>query len=407
MSYQNQVITITKGFFESHSKVVTAIPPEEVPSGGGRVNAPRAKLTKREQQLSRCIFFTDINRFINARLKQIIADNDLLAFAYSYNCMNISEHVRVIITKLSSVELKWYHESNWAYLSISKPSPNSYLGMIEFSSSGTYQAFCYGDHPIGIPNSDNPKDDTVCFDSSHFMLDEKDVKVCGFNRAKCQRVEIPNAEFQIIDDRGLNLLADELQAHLEKTNKLRSPLEGLEGLDLFVTPLSHITVTREMLENSGGCINILPDYERAKSDSYPKGWPVARIIEDISPFVTPEFMDYLGGDSEKPYLTFAIDNGTHSSISTNIPPITVVISPDDAASIGISVDYRAMAPLANSNLGEIRFYSCPLMGYSVYFKGKPLGHGFSGSYDPAEHGVIVNDSNGFSLLECEMRRGNL
>ena len=172
MSYQKNPVEVTPNFFETHAKVVTAIPPEEVPTIGGRGGSTKAKLNSTEQKSSRTTVFSDVDRFITAELKAIIEKNNLFAFGYSYNCMNRSEHVRIVITNLRKVELRWYSESNWACLSISKPSPNSYLGMIEYSDCGKYKVFNYGDHSIVIPNIDPAKEISM-FDCSRFMLVDK------------------------------------------------------------------------------------------------------------------------------------------------------------------------------------------------------------------------------------------
>lgn len=407
MSYQKNPIEVTPQFFDIHAKVVTAIPPEEVPTIGGRGGSTKAKLNSTEQKSSRTTVFSDVDRFITAELKAIIEKNNLFAFGYSYNCMNRSEHVRIVITNLRKVELRWYSESNWAYLSISKPSPNSYLGMIEYSDCGKYKAYNYGDHSIVIPNIDPAKEISM-FDCSRFMLVDKDVKVCEYNKEKCQRVVIPNSEFQIIDDKGLHLLAKELRAYIDHVRKSGSPLEGLVGESIFATSQSYITITKDVLANSGGCINILPESEMSGKDSYPKNWPIARIIKDVTPFVPEEFSKYLKKRGTS-YMSFAIDNGAHPSMSTDIPSLSVVVTPADSVRICISVDYRAITSVSdNPKHGEVKFYRCPLIGgYSVYMKGKCLGHDFDGRYDISKKGVQIDSENGFAILECAMRRGNL
>ncbi len=407
MSYQKNPIEVTPQFFDIHAKVVTAIPPEEVSTIGGRGGSTKAKLNSTEQKSSRTTVFSDVDRFITAELKAIIEKNNLFAFGYSYNCMNRSEHVRIVITNLRKVELRWYSESNWAYLSISKPSPNSYLGMIEYSDCGKYKAYNYGDHSIVIPNIDPAKEISM-FDCSRFMLVDKDVKVCEYNKEKCQRVVIPNSEFQIIDDKGLHLLAKELRAYIDHVRKSGSPLEGLVGESIFAASQDYITITKDMLANSGGCINILPESEMSGKDSYPKNWPIARIIKDVTPFVPEEFSKYLKKRGAS-YMSFAIDNGSHPSMPTDIPSVSVVVTPADSVRIGISVDYRAVTSVSdNPKHGEVKFYRCPLLGgYSVYMKGKCLGHDFDGHYDISKKGVQIDSENGFAILECQMRRGNL
>lgn len=407
MSYQKNPVEVTPNFFETHAKVVTAIPPAEVPTTGGRGGLTKAKLNSSDQKLSRHIVFSDVDRFITKELKKIIEENNLFAFGYSYNCMNQSEHVRIIITNLRKIVLKWYSESNWAFLSISQPSPNSYVGMIEYSNCGKYRAYNYGDHSIVIPHPTDSKKDIYMFDCSRFMLVDKDVKVCEYNKEKDQRVAIPGMEFQIEDDRGLHLLAEELKSYIEHVKKSGSPLEGLAGESIFVTPESYISVTKDMLAGSGGYVNILPDYEKVGSDSYPKNWPIARIIKDISPFVPEVFSKYLKARGSK-YLTFAIDNGGHPSMSTNIPSVSVVVAPLESVSVGITADYRVIVQAAEAKHGEVKFYRCPLLGgYSVYMKGKCLGHDFNGFYDVSKKGVEIGSDNGFTILECKMRRGDL
>ena len=407
MSYQNKDIVVTPDFFLKRSNlragkptgVVTVIPPVDIYSGGGKGGATRARLADCAVDKCTCTFFRDISPYVSAGLKKTIEDNNLFAFGYSFDRMQLSYHVRIIISTQPKVELKWYKEDIWAILRLSAAEKNSYLGMVEYSNCGKYSTYRYNRHEIEAAGN-------ASFDCSHFRVEDGEIKICAFNRAKNSFIVIPKAKFEILDERGLNALGSEIESFL-KANAHHAKVDSPDGLKCPITPGTDLIVTKEMLAKYDH-IDLIPNVEKADPKTFPDGWPSPRILSDITPFITPEFAQRLSA-SKRDYLTFAIDNGFHPDMPTGIPTIVVVIATAEKANLEIFSNYRAdMKPDASEFYAKVRFYRCPMMGgYSIECNSAFLGHDFDGLFDVDERAVHINDKRGFDLLELEMHRGNL
>ena len=401
MSYQQKDVIVTPEFFQKHSAVASAIPPKEVYSIDEKgktttVQLPLAQLTE-----TRCTIFRNIDRYISPNLKRVIEENHLFAFGYSYIKMGKSHHIRILVSTKPVVELMWLNEDYWGFLDVKQPpDADNYLGMALFSDSGNYQVVSYGRYPIKV-------DGKAYFSCSHFRLKGPDVNVCEFDLEKKQMIVMPDAQFDVSDKRGLDALAEDLAKFVNST-KPRPRIDDRKGLNIFVTPGHDVEITKEILAESDGYINFVPDKSVAASqDGASKDWPEARIIENVSPYITSDFADYLE-DGDGQYMTFAIDNGCHPNMPVGIPAIIVVVIKGETARLSVGDNYRVcLKPSKEDHYGEVRLYRSPEMeGYRVVIAGK-CPHYYKGILDTTEHTAKIDDPSGFDLLELAMRRGKL
>ena len=382
MSYQNKDIIVTPEFFQKHSDKVTVIPPKDVYSLGGRGGATRAVLADCAIKECECTVFKNVDRFISPELKRIVEENNLFTFGYAFDCMKRSFHIHIFISTAPSVTLKWYKDDVWASLIPDEEKDGDrYLGMIKYSDCGQYSTYRYNDHVIKVGKD-------ISFSSSRFKLEDLD-----------------ELTLEVIDDKGLGALAKEIATFIQSRLDVFEP-EKREGVTIFATPDSELTISKDMLAESGS-IELVPDDNLPVSGKLPKDWPYAKIVENIDPFVTEDFKTYLDSVRDK-YFVFAIDNGICNGMSAYIPVITVVIVPGNQAKLEVHTNFRAsLTGYPDSHYGEVKFYpDLTLGGYRVTINGSNARF-YGGIFDTEEKAVRIDDPSGYDLLELKMRRGKL
>ena len=105
----------------------------------------------------------DVSPFITESLGEVIANNNLLSFAYGSNNFGHSEELIVVITTDKEVWLEW-QPGIWPWLLMQNPDPKKELTVqIKFDSRGNYQITKIGKGPY-------TNGDKTYFESSEFTL---------------------------------------------------------------------------------------------------------------------------------------------------------------------------------------------------------------------------------------------
>lgn len=198
MSYRCAEVTISKKFFEKHSKCVTIEPDDSIFRGSISSGHPMDYSENADLYRKFCAYkaLYDVSPFLPAEMIDFIKEKGcLFAFALLYNNENRTKHIRIFISASPELDFRWVRciNSIWPYLDLINFESKGPIGMIDCINSGVYDRYIYGHNEF--------KD--FKFSCTPFDFTEDGVKVLEYDRIKNATSISKDKAFEIIDPAGI------------------------------------------------------------------------------------------------------------------------------------------------------------------------------------------------------------
>lgn len=172
-------------------------------------------------------------------------------------------------------------------------------------------------------------------------------------------------------------------------------------MEIRVKPKQFVEIDKYMLDMNNGEVELIPDRYAAYSWIEEYEWHEAKVMSDISQFVTEEFIKVLE-DIPNRYSVYALyDNG-----GDDPGTLDIIIAPGPRAALFLEIgnDFRPSLDEKTICYSRIHFFR---EGYTISIAGVGPDLVFKGSFDYSKMEVTIKDTEGIDKMIEAMRRGKI